>query len=114
MTKMLPLYANLIYAFLFLFSFTGTWALLNDFAKLDTNPKYVKYSSQIKAAFTKLRFRRILLLFGAAGMIVFYFLGKGMMVGVAIIFGLFWFDTLSLVAQSRRLVNKIIEKTDFM
>ena len=110
LTRELPLYVNLVFGFLFLFTFTGTWVLLNDLARLNSEAQNSKNKALIKSAFSNLRIRRMLVLFASIGMFTFYFLDGNTVIFVAVIFGVFWWDTLSLIARSRRFVNAMEKK----
>lgn len=109
MTNHLPLYINLILGFLLMFVFTGTWAIINDLSKLLANSQSSRYFAQIRAALAKIRIRRVFALLVGAALIALYFFEKSTTGLFAIVFCVFFLDSLSLTTKTRKFIQTIKE-----
>ena len=110
LTYAFPLYINIILGVLSILIFTGSWVLLNDLNTLANDALLINQRSQINSALMKIRVRRILALLTGVGLIIMYFWGRNLVGFTALIFGLFIWDSMTLIGRMRRFVNSIVNK----
>jgi hypothetical protein len=110
LTKALPLYVNLILSVSLILVFTGTWLIINDLSRLLKGMTGKREEPILRTFYFKIRMRRIVAIFAGIGLIVLYLLERNMTVFVAIIIGLYFFDSIRITAAARGLVESIYEK----